>query len=109
MMPIFFEPTAKKRELSLVAAGRSRSFGTQGKPKATIWRPPRYLGSKRKHHTALAGVPHRGGFFPFDFLKIHPEGCQSGRGFMEGIEEARSADAVQIWNQRKSILGPESE
>jgi hypothetical protein len=42
-------------------------------------------------------------------LKIHPEGCQSGRGFMEGIEEARSAEAVQIWNQRKSILGPESE
>jgi len=109
MMPIFFEPTAKKRELSLVAAGRSRSFRTQGKPKATIWRPPRHLGSKRKHHTALAGVPPRGGFPFSDLLKIHPEGCQSGGGFMEGIEEARSAEAVQIWNQRNSILGPESE
>jgi hypothetical protein len=56
MMPIFFEPTAKERELSLVAAGRSRFPENTGKPKAIIWHPPRNLGSKRKHHTAFAGV-----------------------------------------------------
>jgi len=109
MMPIFFEPTAKKRELSLVAAGRSRSFGTLGKPKAAIWRPPRHLGSKRKHHTALAGVPRRGGFSFSGLLPVHPGGFQSGGGFAEGIEEGRSAEAVQIRNQRNSNFGPESE
>jgi hypothetical protein len=56
MMPIFFEPTAKKWELSLAAAGRSRSCGNAGKPKPAIWRPPRDLGSKRRHHTAFAGA-----------------------------------------------------
>jgi len=56
MMPLFFEPTAKKWELSLAAAGRSRSCGNPGKPKAGIWRPPRHLGSRKRHHTAFAGA-----------------------------------------------------
>ena len=92
-MPAFFEPTAKERELSLVAAGRSRSFGTPGKPKATIWRPPRYLGSKRKHHTALAGdLKMRGmglGFFQTIF-EIHRKGASpEGDSWKEARKLAR--------------------
>ncbi len=51
----FFEPTGKERELSLIAAGLSQFPKGTGTPKAIIWRPPRKLGSRRKHHTALAG------------------------------------------------------
>jgi hypothetical protein len=42
-------------------------------------------------------------------LSVHPGGFQPGGGFTEGIEEGRSAEAVQIRNQRNSNLGPESE
>ena len=90
MMPIFFEPTAKKRELSLVAAGRSRSFGTLGKPKAAIWRPPRHLGSKRKHHTALAGVPRRGDFSSPAYSRVILEGFSpEGDSWRESRKVAR--------------------
>ena len=67
MMPIFFEPTARERELSLIAAGRSWVPGNTGKPRAVIWHPPRNLGSKRKRHTAFAGGSKKEGseFFPY--------------------------------------------
>jgi hypothetical protein len=74
----FFEPTENERELSLTAAGLSQFPRGTGTPKAVIWRPPRKLGSKRKHHTALAGdLKMRGmglGFFQTIF-EIHRKGA----------------------------------
>jgi len=58
MMPTFFEPTGNERELSLIAAGRSRPCGEAGKPKAIIWRPPITNRFKKK-----ASHGTRGGFF----------------------------------------------
>jgi len=51
---IIFEPTVKKRELSLIAAGLSQSQ-EMGTPKAIKWRPPRNLGSLKDITRHLRG------------------------------------------------------
>src|SRR5512136_902685 len=88
MMPKFFEPTAKKRELSLPAAGRSRSCGNPGKPKAGIWRPPRHLGSRGRHHTAFAGGFRGAIFLPPFRERLITEGASLEGGFRRESRKA---------------------
>jgi len=81
-----FEPTVKKRELSLIVAGLSQIRKELGTPKAIIWRPPRQLGSKGSITRHLRGILNgkwkpSGG--PDDFWD-GSEGSQSGKKLLEG-------------------------
>jgi len=51
----FFEPTAKERELSLIAAGLSQIRNELGWPKVIIWPPPRKTRFKKKASHGICG------------------------------------------------------
>ena len=88
-MPIFFEPTAKEREPSLIVAGTAQLLVSSGKPKTIIWHPPRNLGSKRKHHTAFAGAPKISGISVFPQESEEIEECQSRESISKGSKKGK--------------------
>jgi len=88
MMPVFFEPTAKKREPSLAAAGRSRPCGAPGKPKAVIWRPPKHPGSRIRHDTASAGALRAVTFLALLWERIITEGASLAAVFQRESRKA---------------------
>jgi len=57
---IFFEPTVKEREPSLIAAGLSQIRKKLGTPKVIIWPPPRKTRFKKKASHGIAGDTESG-------------------------------------------------